>query len=65
MKLKADNGEIAFDVRIGDTDFDPNGVEQEEELDFNSIEIDGKPFEFYELSTEKKEEVRELINFYR
>ena len=63
--IKVDNGEIAFDVRIGDIDFDPNGVEQEEELDFQSIEINGKPFEFYELSPEKKEEVRELINYHR
>ena len=63
--IKVDNGEIAFDVRIGDIDFDPNGVEQEEELDFQSIEINGKSFEFYELSPEKKEEVRELINYHR
>ena len=63
--IKVDNGEIAFDVRIGDIDFDPNVVEQEEELDFQSIEINGKSFEFYELSPEKKEEVRELINYHR
>ena len=65
MKIKVDNGDIKFEVIQGDTDVDPNGVTLGEELDFNSIEIDGKSFEFYELSPEKKEEVRELVNFYR
>lgn len=63
--MKVDIGDIKFEVKIGEPNVDPNGVKMEEELDFQSIEIDGQPFEFYELPSEKKEEVRELINFYR
>jgi hypothetical protein len=65
MTIKVDTGEVKFEVVQGDTDVDPNGVVLEEELDFKSIEIDGKSIEFCELSREQKEEVRELINYYR
>ena len=65
MTIKVDTEEIKFEVVQGDTDVDPSGAILEGELDFKSIEIDGKSLEFYELSKEQKEEVRELINYYR